>query len=382
MRDYFFLAVISGTVILFDQWTKSLVRANLGLTETWTPWEWLEPYARIVHWKNTGAAFGMLQGFGDVFTILAILVSIALASLTALGTEALMLKLRNRPMAPFLKDNSALVTGWLLALSIPPLAPWWLIVVGTAFSIAIVKHLYGGLGNNPFSPAMVGFAVLIISFPMQMTQWVAPQGLVLAELGFAEQLQYIFLGVLPQGLALDALTMATPLDTLKTHLHLDEPVRQILNMPIYGQIAGNGSEMVAWGFLLGGLYLLAKRIISWHIPVAYLGTLFIIAGIFHLVDPSHYVAPLFHWFSGAAMLGAFFILTDPVSSPTTDKGRLIFAAGAGFLTYIIRAFGGFPDGVAFSTLLMNICVPLIVLYTQPKVFGKKDAANGGGGEQP
>jgi electron transport complex protein RnfD len=306
----------------------------------------------------------------------AILVSITLSSLTALVTEALMLRLRNRPIAPFLSDNSALLTAWLLALSIPPLAPWWLVVVGTAFAIAIAKQLYGGLGNNLFNPAMVGYAVLIISFPMQMTHWVAPQGLVPAELNFMEQLQYIFFGVLPHGLSLDALTMATPLDTLKTHLHLDEPIRQILNMPIYGQLAGHGSEMVAWGFLFGGLYLFAARIISWHIPAAYLGTLFVIAAIFHLADPSHYVAPLFHWYSGAAMLGAFFILTDPVSSPTTNKGRLIFAAGAALLTYLIRVFGGFPDGIAFATLLMNICVPLIVLYTQPKVFGKKDQGFG------
>jgi electron transport complex protein RnfD len=302
----------------------------------------------------------------------AILVSITLASLTALGSEALMLRLRNRPVAPFLKDNSALLTAWLLALSIPPLAPWWLVVVGTAFAIAIAKHLYGGLGNNLFNPAMVGYAVLIVSFPAQMTHWVAPHGLGQFEPGFLQQLEYIFLGVLPDQASLDAITMATPLDTLKTHLHLGEPVRQILAMPIYGQFGGHGSEMVAWGFLFGGLYLLAARIISWHIPVAYLGTLFVIAGIFHLFDPAHYAAPLLHWYSGAAMLGAFFILTDPVSSPTTSKGRLIFAAGAALLTYLIRVFGGFPDGVAFATLLMNICVPLIVLYTQPPVFGKKN----------
>jgi electron transport complex protein RnfD len=301
----------------------------------------------------------------------AILVSITLASITALATEALMLRLRKRPIAPFLKDNSALLTAWLLALSIPPLAPWWLVVVGTAFAIAIAKHLYGGLGNNMFNPAMVGYAVLIISFPMQMTHWIAPHGMGQIELGIFDQLEYIFLGVLPHNATLDAVTMATPLDTLKTHLHLDQPIQQILNLPIYGQLAGHGSEMVAWGFLFGGLYLLASRIISWHIPVAYLVTLFVIAGIFHLVDPGHYVAPLFHWYSGAAMLGAFFILTDPVSSPTTNKGRLIYAAGAAFLTYMIRTFGGFPDGVAFATLLMNISVPLIVLYTQPKVFGKK-----------
>jgi len=307
----------------------------------------------------------------------AILVSITLASLTALATEALMLSLRGRPVVPFLKDNSALLTAWLLALSIPPLAPWWLVVVGTAFAIAIAKHLYGGLGSNLFNPAMVGYAALIISFPAQMTHWIAPHGLeqgglLSSGLTFAQQLEYIFFGMLPDRTTLDAVTMATPLDTLKTHLHLDQPIRQILEMPIYGHLAGHGSEMVAGGFLLGGLYLLAARIISWHIPVAFLGTLLAIAGIFHLADPGHYAGPLFHLFAGASMLGAFFILTDPVSSPTTNKGRLIFAAGAALLTYLIRVFGGFPDGVAFATLLMNICVPLIVLYTQPPVFGKKD----------
>jgi electron transport complex protein RnfD len=311
----------------------------------------------------------------------AILVSIALASVTALATEAAMLKLRNRPVAPFLQDNSALLTGWLLALSIPPLAPWWLIVVGTAFAISISKHLYGGLGNNPFNPAMIGFAVLIVSFPAQMTHWLTPHGLGQVELGFLDQLRYTFLGSLPPGVTLDAITMATPLDTLKTRLHLDESVKQIFDMPIYGRLAGQGSEMVSLGFLAGGLYLISARIITWHVPVAYLGALFATAGIFHLTDPAHYVTPLFHWFSGAAMLGAFFILTDPVTSPTTNKGKLIFAAGAGLLTYLIRAFGGFPDGIAFATLLMNICVPLIVLYTQPKVFGKKHPSDKNGGAQ-
>jgi len=301
----------------------------------------------------------------------AILVSITLASLTALATESLMLKIRNRPIMPFIKDNSALLTAWLLALSIPPLAPWWLVVVGTAFAISISKHLYGGLGSNPFNPAMIGYAVLIISFPVHMTHWLTPHGLGEVSLTFLDQLNYIFMGALPEGVKLDAITMATPLDTLKTQLHLNGNVKEILVMPIYGRLAGQGSEWVAAGFLLGGFYLLAKRLISWHIPAVYLGTLFITAGIFHLVDPAHYVTPLFHLFSGAAMIGAFFILTDPVTSPTTPRGKFIFAFGAGLLTYLIRAFGGFPDGMAFATLLMNICVPLIDAYTQPKVFGKK-----------
>lgn len=302
----------------------------------------------------------------------AILVSITLASLTALSVEALMLKIQNKPIAPYLKDNTALLTAWLLALSIPPLAPWWLIVVGTAFAISIAKHLYGGLGNNPFNPAMIGYAVLIISFPVHMTHWITPIGVGEISISFMDQLGYIFQSVLPDGLKLDAVTMATPLDTLKTQLHLNGTVSDITKMPIYGHLGGIGSEWVAAGFLLGGFYLLAKRLISWHIPAAFLGTLLITSGIFHLLDPTHYVTPLFHWFSGAAMLGAFFILTDPVTSPTTPRGKIIFAVGAGLLTYLIRAYGGFPDGVAFATLLMNICVPLIDAYTQPKVFGKKE----------
>jgi electron transport complex protein RnfD len=301
----------------------------------------------------------------------AILVSITLASITALATEAVMLKLRNRPLKPFLSDNSALVTAWLLALSIPALAPWWLVVVGTAFGIAVAKQLYGGLGNNPFNPAMVGYAVLIISFPSHMTHWLTPNAMGGMELSFAQQLDYIFRGVLPAGMQLDAVTMATPLDTLKTQLHLGLSVNDIRDMPIYGHLSGKGSEMVAIGFAVGGLYMMLTRIISWHVPVFYLGTLFAIAGVFHLIDPAHYVAPLFHWFAGAAMLGAFFIYTDPVGGSTTYKGRFVYAAGAALLTYLIRTFGGFPDGVAFAALLMNICVPLIDIWTQPKVFGKK-----------
>lgn len=302
----------------------------------------------------------------------AILISLTLASVTALGVEALMLKIQNKPVAFFLKDNTALLTAWLLALSIPPLAPWWLVVVGTAFAISISKHLYGGMGNNPFNPAMIGYAVLIISFPVHMTHWLTPNGLGEIAFSFSDQLNYIFREVLPNGIKLDAVTMATPLDTLKTQLHLNGSISDILDMPIYGHLAGIGSEWVAAGFLLGGLYLLAQRIISWHLPVAYLTTLFFIAALFHLIDPAHYVQPGFHLFSGAAMLGAFFILTDPVTSPTTPRGKLIFAMGAALLTYLIRTFGGFPDGMAFATLLMNICVPLIDAWTQPKVFGKKE----------
>ena len=300
-----------------------------------------------------------------------ILISITLSSFTALLTEAAILKLRDRPLKPFLSDGSALLTAWLLALSIPPLAPWWLIVVGTAFAILIAKQLYGGLGNNPFNPAMIGYAVLIISFPSPMSHWLAPHSLGQINLSFVDQLTFIFGNHLPQGMTLDALTAATPLDTLKTQLHLERPITNIFNLPIYGVLAGKGSEMIALGCFIGGVYLLLARIITWHIPVAFLGTLFTLAGIFYLFDPTHYAPPLFHLTAGASMLGAFFILTDPVTGPTTPRGKLLFAAGAGMLTYFIRVFGGFPDGIAFATLLMNICVPVIDATTQPKVFGKE-----------
>lgn len=301
----------------------------------------------------------------------AILVSIALAVATALATEALMLKLRDRPLRPFLSDYSAVLTAILIALSIPPLAPWWLPVVGTAFAIAVAKHLYGGLGNNPFNPAMIGYAVLIISFPHEMTHWLTPQGVGQSVLTFSQQLHYIFSGLLPASMQLDAITMSTPLDTLKTQLHLGMTVHDIRELPIYGHLAGKGSEMVAAGFALGGLYLLVTRIIPWYMPLTFLGTLFALSGAFYVFDPAHYAPPLFHLFSGAALMGAFFILTDPVSSPTTPKGRVLFVMGAALLTYLIRTFGGFPDGVAFATILMNMCVPLLDAWTQPRIFGKR-----------
>ena len=199
----------------------------------------------------------------------AILISITLASLTALATEAAMLKLRQRPVMPFLSDNSALLTAWLLALSIPPLAPWWLVVIGTMFAISISKHLYGGLGSNPFNPAMVGYAVLIISFPSHMTSWIAPQGMGQLELGFIDQLQYMFTGLLPAGVSLDAVSMATPLDNLKTHLHSGHPMADIVKEPIYSYLGGRGSEMVALAYVAGGVCIcwqiaLLPGICRWH----------------------------------------------------------------------------------------------------------------------
>jgi electron transport complex protein RnfD len=284
-------------------------------------------------------------------------------------TEALMLKLRDRPVRLFITDGSALVTAWLLALALPPLAPWWLIVLGTAIAIVVAKQIYGGLGNNPFNPAMVGYAALLISFPALMTTWPAPLALAEFELGFVDQMLFILSGNLPAGVALDAVTSATPLDYLKTQLTLNHSLQEITQSPIFGTLGATGGELVAAAYLLGGLYLIQQRIITWHLPVAFLAAIAIMAGLFYLADAGRFADPALHLFGGATMLCAFFIITDPVSGPTTPRGKLIFAAGIGIMTYVIRVYGGYPDGVAFAVIFFNICVPLIDAYTQPRVFG-------------
>ena len=296
-----------------------------------------------------------------------ILVGLLLCSLFAVGFETLALLMRGQPLGFYLRDNTALVTAWLLALSMPSLAPWWLYLLGAFFAIVVAKHLYGGLGQNLFNPAMVAYAVLIVSFPIQMTQWAAPVQLAAHVPSLAEAFDLVFAG---QGaLSPDAHTSATPLDHLKTQLRADTPMPEVMGQPLYGHVGGSGGEIVALMFLLGGLYLLGRRLITWHIPVAFLAAVAVTAALLQWHDPAHHAGTLFHLASGGAMLGAFFIATDPVTAASTPKGKLIYAAGAGFLTVIIRGFGNFPDGVAFAILLMNIAAPLIDVYTQPRVFG-------------
>lgn len=296
----------------------------------------------------------------------AILVQIALASVTALAAEAAMLKLRGKPVMMFLGDGSALVTAWLIALTFPSIAPWWLTVLGVLAAIVVAKHLYGGLGQNPFNPAMVAFALMIVAYPSLMSQWPA-----VGTTEFAGQWNAIF------GLRqLDAITMATPLDALRTVLR-DPEQRAVISgllgsSATFGNIGGRGWEWIAAGHLLGGLWLLQQRIITWHMPAAFLATLFAVSGAFALYDPGRFAGPGFQLFTGGAMLAAFFIVTDPVSGCTTPRGKLFFAAGIAVLTWIIRTFGAYPDGIAFAVLLMNIAAPLIDMYTQPPVFGHKD----------
>ncbi|MCL2075764.1 MAG: RnfABCDGE type electron transport complex subunit D [Betaproteobacteria bacterium] len=295
----------------------------------------------------------------------ALIVQIAIASVAALFFEALLLYLRGKPVRERLSDNSALVTAWLIALTFPPLSPWWLTVIGVFFAIVIAKQLFGGMGQNPFNPAMIAFAVCIIAFPALMSQW-PTQGLALP---FLKQLEIIF-DLAPR---LDALTSATPLDAIKTAMKTDtlqESVQKLLmSQDLYGTFAGRGWEWVTMAYLCGGIFLLITGTITWHVPVAFIASMSAISLVCWLFDPSRFADPIFHLFSGGAMLGAFFIATDPTSGSSTPKGKIIFGAGAGLLAYIIRLFGSFPDGIAFAVLMMNMTVPLLDLYCKPKVFG-------------
>lgn len=307
------------------------------------------------------------------------LIQLILAIVSALLAEGLVLKLRKQSVSTILADNSALLTGLLLAISIPSFAPWWMVVLGTLFAVIIAKQLYGGLGHNPFNPAMIGYVVLLISFPVQMTSWLPPHDIARTVPGLLDAMQVIFTGHTTTGATMDVLRMgvdgisqATPLDTFKTSLHAGHSVEQIMQYPIYsGVLAGAGWQWVNLGYLAGGIFLLSQNTIRWHIPVSFLLSLTLCATLGWIFAPQTFLAPQLHLLSGATMLGAFFILTDPVTASTTNKGRLIFGALAGLLVWLIRSFGGYPDGVAFAVLLANITVPLIDYYTRPRVYGHR-----------
>lgn len=300
-----------------------------------------------------------------------IVINMAIAVSVALACEALMLSLRGKPLEKFLFDGSAMVTAVLLAFALPPLAPWWVTLIGTAFAIIFAKHLYGGLGYNPFNPAMAGYVVLLLCFPVEMTSWLLPGTLVEAshKLGLLDTFAAIFTGSLPASVNVDAVTAATPLDVVKTQLAMNQTIPEIRVNPLFGDFGGVGWEWIGNFLLLGGIWLLWKGVIRWHIPIAMLGALGAMALLFYMVDPGSHGSPAYHVFSGGAILGAFFIATDPVSASTTDKGRLIYGAGIGVLTYVIRTWGNYPDGVAFAVLLMNMAVPVIDYYTKTRVYG-------------
>jgi electron transport complex protein RnfD len=299
-----------------------------------------------------------------------ILVQILLALVFALAFEAAMLKIRGHDLRLFLGDCSAAVTAVLFALCIPPLAPWWIACIAMLFAIAVAKHLYGGLGHNVFNPAMVGYIVVLVSFPQAMTQWLPPRSLGGAVPALQDTLVAIFTGQLPAPLTWDAITQSTPLDTIKTGVEAGRMMPEIRSAPLFGDFGGLGWEWIANWYALGGLYLLYRRVISWQVPVAVLGSVLLLGLPAFLLDPGSNPAPLQHVFSGALVLGAFFIATDPVSGCTSPLGRLWFGAGVGVITLVIRRWGGYPDGVAFGVLLMNMAAPLIDRYTRPRVYGQ------------
>ncbi|WPE16658.1 RnfABCDGE type electron transport complex subunit D [Candidatus Thioglobus autotrophicus] len=281
-----------------------------------------------------------------------VVIQILLGTIAALVVEATFVAMRGRQVLASISDGSAALTGILLAISIPAIAPWWVVVVGVAFAIIFGKQLYGGLGNNPFNPAMLGYAFLLISYPLQMTTWPVDF------LSFSQVIDKVFNLV-----NFDGISGATRLDDVKTSLSLGSDIATL-------QVRSISQAWINIGFLVGGIYLLARKIIFWHIPVAVLSGILMMALLISIFDSQQHLPVQNHLILGGTMLGAFFIATDPVSASTTPKGRLIYGFLMGVLIVIIRAYGGYPDGIAFAVLLMNMMVPLIDQYTQPKVFGR------------
>lgn len=292
-------------------------------------------------------------------------------ALVAIICEAVVMRVRKRPVGFYIKDYSAVVTAVLLGLALPPFAPWWISLIATSFAILFGKHLYGGMGYNPFNPAMAGYALVLISFPVAMTtNWAMPTTLLEQAPGLTQTLGVIW----EQTTLPDAFSGATPLDIYKHEIAYSTAEEVRIN-PAFGSFVSLGWEWVNLAFLLGGVGLVLLKIIPWHTPVAVIAGLAAPAILFGW-DADQYTPLSLHLLSGATMLGAFFIATDPVSSSTTKLGRMIYGFGIGLLTYIIRTWGSYPDAIAFAVLLMNFAVPFIDVYTQPRTYGFAGAKRG------
>ena len=279
---------------------------------------------------------------------------------TCVLAEAVARRCMKRDMA--VDDFSAIVTGLLLAFNLPPSLPSWMCAVGSLVAIVIAKQLFGGLGYNPFNPALVGRVFLLVACPVAMTaawsEWAVPG-------------------------ATDAVTSATPLGYVKTALTAGQSVPMVFDGAaawsfFLGFKNGSLGEVSGLALLIGGLFLMWRRCISWHVPVCYIGTVMLLTGALWLLDPAHNMNPLFHLLTGGLMLGAFFMATDMVTTPVTRLGLAVFGIGCGMLTVAIRKFGGYPEGVAFSILIMNAVTPLINRATKPRVFGRRRPAVAGG----
>lgn len=293
---------------------------------------------------------------------------------SALAFEGLCLVLAGRPVRETLLDGSALLTGWLVAMTLPPWGPWWLGVVGSALAIVVGKQVFGGLGQNLFNPAMLARVALLVSFPLEMTTWANPApSLASAAPGLLESFGITFGGT-P---AADGMTGATFLGHVKTELLQGSPLNEILRSSDYGFMAafigwtggslGETSDLLLLG---GGIWLLNKKVITWHIPVSMLVTVVLLASACSFADSERYAGPLFHLASGGLMLTAFFMATDYVTSPSSPAGQIIFGIGCGLILYVIRTWGAYPEGAGFSVLLMNSLTPVIDHYVRPRIYGR------------
>jgi electron transport complex protein RnfD len=296
--------------------------------------------------------FALLPALGWSFFVFGIpallvtLVSVVMCLLSEFVIQKYLLKEK-----PSITDGSALITGILLAMNVPSSLPLWMIALGALFSIGIAKMTFGGLGNNPFNPALVGRVFLLISFPVQMTTW-------------------------PIAGAVDGTTGATPLGLIKEGLKTGKPIAELTSqLPSYsdlflGNMGGSLGEVSALLLLIGLVFMLVRKVITWHIPVAVIGSMFIFTGILNLINPAEYINPMYHLLTGGALLGAIFMATDMVTSPVTKTGQLIFGAGIGIITILIRVWGAYPEGMSFAILIMNAFTPLINIYVKPKRFGR------------
>ncbi|WGE56251.1 electron transport complex subunit RsxD [Actinobacillus equuli] len=304
-----------------------------------------------------------------------VFIQVVIAISLAVVIEIALAKLRRKLTAFYLADLSGLLTALILAMSIPPYAPYWIVVIGVIVALLLAKHVYGGLGQNLFNPAMVAYALLLVSFPVQMTGWLVPIDLLNEPPTFSDAISLVFSGVTSDGFSVhqllgsvDGIAQATPLDSAKTSMQ-KLGVEGVLQSPIFSGMFANGWLQINLAFLAGGLLLIYKRIIHWQIPVAMLTMFALLSGLTDLLLPHTHLSVVSQLFSGAMMFGAFFIATDPVTASITPRGKLIFGGLIGLFVYLIRYYGNYPDAVAFSVLLANICVPLIDHYTQPRLYG-------------
>ncbi len=292
---------------------------------------------------------------------------------TAIVAEALCLMIAKKPVRLHLADGSAILSAWIVALTLPPWAPWWIGVSGALIAIVIGKQIFGGIGQNVFNPAMVARVMLLVSFPLEMTRFVNARPLFSdAAPGFIEGLR-IFLA---SGVNYDALSSPSVLGFVRMEISRGLPLSEVLDKAynplslFLGTANGSMGEVSALLILLGGLFLVYKRIITWHTPASMIAAMILLAGIFHLISPEKYPDPIYQLLTGAFMLGAFFIATDYVTVPSTRTGRMIFGAGCGALVFVIRSWAAFPEGVAFSILLMNALTPVIDYYVKPRIYGR------------